>query len=76
MEFAFQNVIPMSEVGPAACAGCAVVLSHPRRGQRFCSPRCRLAAWRERVRTVADARTEREVRALLETALRRLEEPC
>lgn len=55
------------------CAVCDKGFSpkHPR--GRFCSSRCRLAAWQQR-RAQAQADTEAQVRMLLKEALQLLEE--
>jgi hypothetical protein len=66
------------------CAGCVTEIPAPRRGQRFCSGRCRWAAWKAgrdqeaaRLRAqLAEARAALDgVRRLAELALRRPEPP-
>jgi len=56
------------------CERCGRVVEVPRRGQRFCSSRCRWAASNARCQEAEDRRvaTLADVRALLEAALRRL----
>ena len=55
-----------------ACRNCRVSLSLDSRAM-FCSGRCR-AAWHRRRREEARTVRDREIRALLEAALRKLEE--
>lgn len=63
-----------SMLGSPVCRACGATIPRPRRGQRACSPRCRWRLWRGRQAEQCRATTSRdeEIRALLETALKKL----
>ncbi len=56
------------------CTACGTAFEEKRQqgGPRFCSDKCRAAFWRRRKRQAQDER-DREVRGLLQEALRVLE---
>ena len=65
-----------SVLGSPVCRACGRAIPQPRPGQRACSPRCRWRLWRARQtdsRRVTSSR-DQELRALLETALKKLGE--
>jgi hypothetical protein len=53
------------------CGHCGCTIPKPRPGQKACSSRCRWALWKTK-RTQAQAGRDREIRELLEAALRKL----
>jgi predicted nucleic acid-binding Zn ribbon protein len=59
---------------PRPCARCGAEIPKPRKGQKACSSRCRWALWKAgRTRTAeVQAERDREIRELLEAALRAL----
>ena len=59
---------------PRPCARCGAEIPRPRKGQKACSSRCRWALWKASQARTAQAQVERdrEIRGLLEGALRKL----
>ena len=62
---------------PRPCARCGAEIPKPRKGQKACSSRCRWALWKAGRTRIAQAQADRdrEIRELLEAALKRLEDP-
>jgi predicted nucleic acid-binding Zn ribbon protein len=67
------NGTPGTLLDSRRCGHCGRTIPKPRPGQKACWSRCRWALWRTR-RTQAQARRDREIRELLEAALRALDQ--